>query len=104
MSKTSSTPEPQSPRGWGSIRTAAEFLGMSADALRRSIERHAVRAPDGGIESNIDGVRARKFGRLWRVQFSAAWHADIESGDKKSGYSCATSSARPKHAVRPERS
>jgi hypothetical protein len=51
---------------------------MSPEALRRSIECHAVRAPDGGIESNIDGVRARKFGRLWRVQFSARWSSNAE--------------------------
>jgi hypothetical protein len=104
MSKASSTSEHPKTRAWVSVRVAAEFLGMSADALRRSIERHADRAPDGGIESNIDGVRARKFGRIWRVQFSAAWHADIENGDKKNGYTCATSSSRPKHAVGPERS
>ncbi|TKC98600.1 hypothetical protein [Polyangium fumosum] len=78
--KISHATEPPMARGWVSIKTAADFLDMSPDALRRSIERHAVRAPDGGIESNIDGVRARKFGRLWRVQFSSRWSANAEPG------------------------
>lgn len=60
-------------RAWVSIKTAADYLDMSPEALRRTLERRAVRAPDGGIEANIDGVRARKLGRLWRVQFSARW-------------------------------
>ncbi len=64
---------PQGPRGWVSIQTAAEYLDMSPDALRRALERRAVRAPDGSIEANIDGVRARKFGRSWRVAFSERW-------------------------------
>jgi hypothetical protein len=71
--KISLTSEPQPARGWLSVKTAAEYLDMSPDALRRSIERHAVRAPDGGIEANIDGVHARKFGRAWRVAFSDRW-------------------------------
>jgi hypothetical protein len=37
------------------------------------LERRAVKAVDGGIEANVDGVRARKLGRLWRVRFSEAW-------------------------------
>jgi hypothetical protein len=55
------------------IRQAAAILAMSPEALRRSLERHAVRAPDGSVEAAIDGVRARKFGRLWRVALSERW-------------------------------
>jgi hypothetical protein len=32
-----------------------------------------VRATDGGTEAAVDGVQARKFGRLWRVRFSEVW-------------------------------
>jgi hypothetical protein len=49
MSEKPSTTEPA--RGWVSVKTAAEFLGMSPDALRRALERHAARAPDGGVEA-----------------------------------------------------
>ncbi|UQA57412.1 hypothetical protein [Polyangium aurulentum] len=73
MRKKSLASDPAALRGWVCLRTAAEFLGMSPDALRRAVERHAVRASDGGIESHIDGVRARKFGRQWRVAFSERW-------------------------------
>jgi hypothetical protein len=46
---------------------------MNAAALRKTLERRAVRAADGATEAALDGVRARKFGRLWRVRFSEAW-------------------------------
>lgn len=58
---------------WTSIETAASTLGLSATALRKALERRARRAADGGTEAEIDGVRARKLGRLWRVSLSAAW-------------------------------
>ncbi|WP_437588988.1 hypothetical protein [Sorangium sp. So ce1000] len=104
MSSNSSASTLPGLRGWVCIRTAAEFLGKSPDALRRSIERHVVRGPDGALEANIDGVRARKFAGRWRVKLSAAWLADTGSDDKNHGAPCATSSPRPRHAVRPERS
>jgi hypothetical protein len=55
------------------LRQAADLLDMSADALRRALERRAARVADGGIEACVDGVRGRKFGRLWRVAFSESW-------------------------------
>lgn len=58
---------------WVSIERAAAHLGMGAAALRKALERRAARAADGGTEAALDGVRARKFGRLWRVRFSEAW-------------------------------
>lgn len=63
---------------WVSVAVAADRLGLSPDALGKAFNRHARKAPDGGTEANLDGVRARKFGRLWRVQFSAAW---VSEGD-----------------------
>lgn len=65
---TSSTP-----LRWISLQSAADLLGLTAAALRKSLDRRAVRTPDGGIEAEIDGVRGRKLGRLWRVTLSCAW-------------------------------
>ncbi len=57
---------------WVSVATAATFLGLSADRLRKTLERYS-RKVDGSIHSEVDGVTARKFGRLWRVRFSSSW-------------------------------
>lgn len=59
---------------WVTVRAAAERLSVTPGALRRSLERQARRATDGGVEADIDGVRARKFGRLWRVRLSESWN------------------------------
>lgn len=58
---------------WLPLERAAEYLSMNAAALRKTLERRATRASDGATEANLDGVRARKFGRNWRVRFSEAW-------------------------------
>lgn len=71
------------PARWMTVVSASEILDLSPEALRRTLERHAVRAPDGGTEAHVDGVRARKFGRLWRVQFSERW--SVEPGAPKTG-------------------
>jgi hypothetical protein len=60
---------------WTSLSKGADFLGVTPGSLRRTLERNVEVAPDGGTEANIDGLRARKFGRLWRIQFSDAWLA-----------------------------
>lgn len=60
---------------WLSLQAAADLLGLTAAALRKSLDRRAVRTSDGGIEAELDGVRGRKLGRLWRVTLSAAWTA-----------------------------
>ena len=67
-----STPITGSTR-WLSVTAAAEILGLSPTALRKSLDRRAVRAADGGTEAELDGVRGRKLGRLWRVALSSAW-------------------------------
>ncbi len=58
---------------WIGVDEAAEILGVPVITLRRAIERNARRLPDGSITSSADGVRARKFGRRWRVTLDAAW-------------------------------
>ncbi len=59
---------------WVSIIRAAEILGeASPEALRRKFDRASHLSDNGVVEANIDGVRARKFGRIWKVQLSAAW-------------------------------
>jgi len=61
------------PLRWHTLSDAAVHLSVSPAALRRQLERHAVRARDGGTEAHIDGVRARKFANRWRVSFGESW-------------------------------
>ena len=64
---------------WMSIEVAADRLGLSSpEALRKKLDRNVFKASDGVIESYIDGVRARKFGRSWRVLLSQQW--EFEAG------------------------
>ena len=58
---------------WLTIRDAAIVLSVPANNLRRTLERHAQSVADGGTEAEIDGLRARKFGRQWRVMLGNAW-------------------------------
>lgn len=58
---------------WYALRDAAPMLGVSTAALRKLLERRAVRAADGGTEARVDGVRARKFANRWRVSFGKPW-------------------------------
>ena len=60
---------------WMSIREAAKLVGYGEVSFRRLIERHARKGTDGTIASSIDGVRARKLGRTWRVQLGEGWLA-----------------------------
>jgi hypothetical protein len=61
------------PTRWISLQSAADLLGLTPAALRKALDRRAARAVDGGIEAELDGVRGRKLGRLWRVALSPAW-------------------------------
>jgi len=63
----------RTPLRWYPLREAAEILGVSADALRKRLERHSRRAEDGVIEAQVDGIRGRKFGNHWRVSFAKPW-------------------------------
>lgn len=58
---------------WMSVRQAAGIIGFNTVSLRRVLERNSRRAPDGAVEASIDGLRARKLGRSWRVQLSDSW-------------------------------
>jgi hypothetical protein len=55
------------------VDAAAHILGIPTVTLRRALERNARRGPDGIVQARIDGVTARKFGRLWRVALDPAW-------------------------------
>jgi hypothetical protein len=61
------------PALWYPLRDAANVLGVSPEALRKQFERKARRGPDGGVEAEVDGVRARKFANRWRVSFGEEW-------------------------------
>lgn len=67
------------PARWHSLRDAADALGVSPEALRKQFERRVERAPDGGIEASVDGVRARKFANRWRVSFGERWSPGVSS-------------------------
>lgn len=58
---------------WYPLRDAANILGVSPEALRKQFERKARRTADGGVEADVDGVRARKFANRWRVAFGESW-------------------------------
>jgi hypothetical protein len=58
---------------WMSVEEGARILGVPVVSFRRVLERSARRRPDGGVEAKVDGILARKFGRLWRVWLDPAW-------------------------------
>lgn len=62
-----------SPARWMSVEDAAGILGIPVVTLRRTIERNARKGKDGSVEARVQGVTARKFGRLWRVFLDAMW-------------------------------
>ena len=65
---------PQLSRGsWMTVDQAAAFLQLPCVTLRRSLERNARTLPEGGIASYVDGISARKIGRLWRVWLDSGW-------------------------------
>ena len=71
-------------------------LDLTPEALRRTLERRAARAPDGGVEAHVDGVIGRKLGRLWRVLSTERWvipSAVPASRSASRGSACITTSA-----------
>jgi len=66
-------PNPPLTIRWYPIRDAAPVLGVTPEALRKLLERRAVRSADGSVEALVDGVRARKFANRWRISFGKAW-------------------------------
>jgi hypothetical protein len=58
---------------WLSLLTAAEHLGESPDSLRKKLERASRKGPDGVVEAELDGLTARKLGRLWKIRLSEGW-------------------------------
>jgi hypothetical protein len=63
----------KAPARWLTVRDAPAILSVRPETLRRSLERHARAVSDGGTEAHIDGLRARKFARHWRVMLGEAW-------------------------------
>lgn len=60
-------------RPWRSLEAAAKYLDESSDGLRKKLERVRRIGPDGVVEAELDGLRGRKLGRLWKVKLSEAW-------------------------------
>ena len=57
--------EPSRPRAWVGVEEAAAFLSIPAVTLRRSFERNAHKSADGATTAQVDGIAARKLGRVW---------------------------------------
>jgi hypothetical protein len=68
---------PPSTGPWRSIEASARILGVPTITLRRLIGRSARRASDGSVEACIDGIRARKLGRQWRVWRPPSWTGPV---------------------------
>jgi len=56
-----------------SVSEASAILGIRQITLRRTLERHSRRRPDGSITALVDGIHARKFQRQWRVALDSNW-------------------------------
>jgi hypothetical protein len=59
--------------GWMTVEQAAQFLSLPVVTLRRSLERNARTTQEGATVAQVDGVSARKLGRLWRVWLDRGW-------------------------------
>jgi hypothetical protein len=69
-------PNPLPPGGvWMTVEQAAAFLSLPVVTLRRSLERNARTTSEGATVAHVDGVAARKLGRLWRVWLDRGWLA-----------------------------
>lgn len=62
---------------WLGIQRAAELLDEDPESLRKKLERAAKPTREGHIEAVIDGVRGRKFARLWKVQLPPGWASPV---------------------------
>ncbi len=61
---------------WLTLTSAAKHLDTNYEALRKRCQRGAKRIKGGVIEATLSpGIRARKIGRDWHVQFSLGWGA-----------------------------
>ncbi len=61
------------PTKWISLASAAEILGEPEESLRKKLARASRRGSDGVTEAMVDGVRARKLGRNWKIHLSPGW-------------------------------
>lgn len=88
---------------WFALPRAALILDVSASALRRRVERAAELTGEGVLEAHFDGIRARKFGRSWRLLLGAAWLPDPVSQVERGHRDRARHARRPKHATGSEK-
>ncbi len=58
---------------WLGIHRAAEVLDEDAESLRKKLERASKRHADGHVEAEINGIRGRKLGHLWKVRLPSGW-------------------------------
>jgi hypothetical protein len=58
---------------WMTVEQAAALLSLPVVTLRRKLERNARPTANGGTAACVDGITARKLGRLWRVWLDPGW-------------------------------
>jgi len=76
------------PLRWYPLRDAAPLLGVSVGARRKLLERRAVKATDGGVEANVDGVKARKFANRWRSRWGPRGRSDRDATERDAVILC----------------
>lgn len=69
MPETPSNPNNDGWSRWYRLAEAAAILCTTAPALRARISRGG----GGRDDFVLDGVRFRKFGRIWKVRLDSAW-------------------------------
>jgi hypothetical protein len=65
--------EVRKPSSWVSLARAAEFLDESPTGFRKKLDRASSLDEDGLVHATLPGLRARKFGKLWKVRFDRGW-------------------------------
>jgi hypothetical protein len=55
--------------GWWSLARLAVHLGESAETLRKKV----LRAARGAPHVELDGIRFRKWGRMWKARVPEQW-------------------------------
>ena len=65
------TPQPWLRPDHGS-RAPRRVFGITPEEAGEG-ERASQRSGDGVVEAELDGIKARKLGRLWKVRLSDGW-------------------------------
>ena len=65
--------EIKKPSSWVSLARAAEILDESPSGLRKKLDRASSRDEHGLVHAELAGLKARKFGKLWKIRLDRGW-------------------------------